>query len=312
MTSRRRRAILRDRMPAAGDKVRAQRLERLAATLQKGLENPAAALEVLVAELKANDPREALWESLHAAAARDGKEQELKAAYAIITSERRLSQLERTAQAELLLHAADFHLGILGDRPASDACLFRAQRVVPGQPESFLRLERRLEATADARGLIELYALAASAERPDSGPLVSKIVNKLVPLAASTPLSEEACKRVVALAPSHPILFDVLDAHCKKTKRFELTCALFEEALRDPAVPKNVATSVRRRLIELYVVEVNEAASAMPHVEALLGEDATDEVARGAAERLLSNRDVAPRAAAALQAARRQARWSER
>jgi hypothetical protein len=295
-------------MSATGDKARALRLERLEGTLAKGLENPAAAMEALIAEVKAGEPRQRLWEALHAAAARDGKEQELKAAYAMVTSERRLSQLARPAQADVLVHAADFHQGILGDGNAAEAFLFRVQRIVPGHADAFARLERRLEARTDARGLIELYAIAASADLEGASSLVSKIVNKLVPLPASLPLSEEACKRVVALAPVHPILFDVLDAHCKKGKRFDLTCKLFEQALTDPELPKTVAVTTRRRLVELYVVEVDEPASAMPHIEELLTEDATDELARGAAERLLSNRDVAARAAAALQKARRLSR----
>ena len=102
------------------------------------------------------------------------------------------------------------------------------------------------------------------------------------------PLSEEACKRVVTLAPGHPILLDVLDAHCKKGKRFRLTCSLFEQALAEQALPKNSATAVRQRLVELYIVDVEEPESAMTHVEELLAEDATDELARGAAERLLA------------------------
>ena len=67
-------------------------------------------------------------------------------------------------------------------------------------------------------------------------------------------------------------VFDVLDGHCKKTKRFPLTCALFEQALRDPALAKGTATPVRRRLVELYIVELAEPGSALPHIEALLGE----------------------------------------
>jgi hypothetical protein len=44
------------------------------------------------------------------------------------------------------------------------------------------------------------------------------------------------------------------------------------------------------------------------HVETLLNDDPSDEVARKGAEKLLSSRDVSQRAAAALQAARRNAR----
>jgi len=299
-------------MPAMADKTRALRLERLSGMLERALENPAAALETLYAELKAGEPQSALWESLHAAAARDAKEQELKAAYGLVTSERRLSQLPPAARAGLLAHAADFHQGILGDVAAAETFLFRVQRALPGHPETFARLERRLEIANDARKLIELYAIAAQTDPRGASVLVGKIVNKIVPLSAGQPLSEEACQRVIALAGSHPILFDVVETHCRKGKRFELACALVERVLGDAALPKAVACAERRRLVELYLGDAGKPASAIVHVEELLGEDPTDEVARAAAERLLSNRDVAPRAAAALQKARRQTRASDR
>lgn len=299
-------------MAALGDKTRALRLERLGAMLDRALENPAAALESLCAELKAGEAQPALWESLHAAAARDGKEQELKAAYGLVTSERRLAQLTAAAQADLLAHAADFHLGILGDAGAAEAFLFRVQRASPGHPETFARLERRLETANDARKLVELYAIAASADPRGASALIGKIVNKIVPLPANQPLPEEACKRVHALAANHPILFDVVEAHCRKGKRFDLACSLIERTLAEDALPKAIAIAERRRLVELYTGDAGKPASAIGHVEELLNEDPTDDVARAAAERLLSNRDVAARAAAALQKARRQLRASDR
>ena len=64
----------------------------------------------------------------------------------------------------------------------------------------------------------------------------------------------------------------------------------------------------RRRAIELYTGEAGVPAKAIAHVESLLIDDPSDEVARKGAEKLLSSRDVAPRAAAALQAARRHSR----
>ncbi|HEX4341107.1 MAG TPA: hypothetical protein VH062_34600 [Polyangiaceae bacterium] len=280
--------------------------------LGRALDNPAAALEALAAELKAGELHENLWESLHAAAARDGKEQELKAAYLLLTSERRLSQLPTPSQAALLAHAADFQQGILGDRAAAEALLFRVQRAQPGEKETFARLEKKLESAGDARGLIELYAIVAGKDARGASALVGKIVNKIVPLPASQPLSEEACKRVIALASSHPILFDVLEAHCRKGKRVDLACSLIEGALTDPSLPRAIELAERRRLVELYVVEAGKPVSSIAHVEHLLDEDPADELARGAAERLLANREVAARAAAALQKARRQTRSSDR
>jgi hypothetical protein len=295
-------------MSSTAEKARTLRLERLKSMLAGRLDNPAAALEVLVSELTQRQAQTPLWEELHAAAARDGVEKDLAAAYVKIASPRRLQQLEPWAQADVLVHAADFHQGILGDAGSAETFLERVHHIVPGHAEAFTRLERRFEALGDARGLIGLYALTAAAKPASSDSLVSKAVNKIVPLPATAPLSEEDCKRLVVLVPTHPILIQVLETHCRKTKRLELGCTLLEQAIREPNLPDAVGLETRRRLIELYMVDPATSASAISHVEELLNQAPTDAAARAAAERLLSNRQVAARAAAALQTARRQAR----
>lgn len=276
--------------------------------LEQRLDNCAAALEFLISEILAKAPQVELWEKLHGAADRDQMEIELAAAYANVTSARRMQQLEPWAQAEVLMHAADFHQGVVGDSEGAQVFLERVQQVVPGHAESFSRLERRFESQGDQRSLVQLYARAGAADPKLGDTLASKVLNKIVPLPATLPLSEEACKHVVALAKTHHALFDVLDAHCRKTKRFTLACELIELALGDPNLPPALALKLRRRLVELLTGEASAPAKAIVHVEALLNQDPHDEVARKGAEKLLSSRDVAPRAAAALQTARRNTR----
>ena len=132
-------------MSEIAEKARAQRLERLRSMLERRLENPAAALEVLISEIVAGDPQTKLWEALHGAAARDGLEQSLASAYVKIASARRMQQLSPQAQCEVLLHAADFYQGVLGDAATAENFLERIQRIIPGHRESFVRLERRLQ-----------------------------------------------------------------------------------------------------------------------------------------------------------------------
>jgi len=296
------------RMSGTAEKARAQRLQRLKSMLDNRLDNSAAALEVLISEMLAKEPQRDLWERLHGAAARDAVERELAAAYANVTSPRRLSQLEPWAQADVLMHAADFHQGVLGDADAAQKFLERVQQVVPGHPESFVRLERRFDARGDQRGLIELYAIVGAAAPKLAGELASKALNKIVPLPATVPLSEEACKRVVALGVTQVGLLDVLDAHCKKTKRPALAAELAELSLAGGALAGATAVKQRRRLVELYTGEASAPAKAIGHIEELLGQDPGDPTARTGAERLLRNKEVAARAAAALQVARRNSR----
>lgn len=295
-------------MSETAEKARALRLQRLTATLQNRLENPMAAFEVLLTELTLGEQQTALWEALHAAAMRDGMEEALANAYVKTASGRRMQQLDREAQAAVLLHAADYYQGVLGDPATAENFLERIQHIVPGHPEAFARLERRLGNSGDPRRLIELYGIAASGNPAAANDLLSKALNKIIPLPATSPLSDDVCKQLASLAATYPSIIDTLDAHCRKTKRFALACALIEQALSDPNLPQNIAVKFRRRVVELYTGEAEAPAQAISHVEALIELDPTDQVARDAADRLLRVREVAGRAAAALQKARRQSR----
>jgi hypothetical protein len=242
-------------MSTSADKARAQRLERLKSMVEARLENPQAALEALLTEMRTGEAQPGLWEALHGAALRDAKEADLAAAYQKVAQERRLQQLEPPAQVEILMHAADYFQGVMGDGAAAEGFLERVLAIAPDHAEAFGRLERRVLAANDPRRLIEFYALVASGQ-PKSGELLTKAINLIVPLPAAIELSELACKRLVKAAGTHPSILEALDVHCRKTKQ----------------------------------------------------NDSNDTIARAGAERLLSVREVAPRAAAALQNARRQAR----
>jgi hypothetical protein len=289
------------------EKARTQRLGRLKAVLDKRLDNPAAAIEALMAELRRGDPQTKLWEALHAAAARDAKEQDLATAYLKIATGRRMQQNESWVQADVLMHAADFVQGVIGDAAGAEKFLDRVLEAVPDHAEAFARLKRRIGATGDPRRMLELYALVAASPKPPDD-LARQVVNTIVPLPAKTPLSDVACKRLVALVPTDPSVLEALEAHCRKTQRVGLACALIEQAIGDPRLSQVIALKQRRRLIELYTGEADTPAAAISHVEELLEHVPSDQTAHAAAERLLSNREVAPRAAAALQKARRQAR----
>jgi hypothetical protein len=113
-------------MSASAEKARALRLERLKAMVEARLENPLAALEALLSEIRTGEAQTGLWEALHGASLRDGKEADLASAYQKITQERRLQQFERWAQIEILMHAADFFQGVMGDGAAAESFLERS------------------------------------------------------------------------------------------------------------------------------------------------------------------------------------------
>jgi hypothetical protein len=295
-------------MSATGEKARAQRLQRLQSSLEGHLEHPESALETLMSELQMGEPHPESWEGLHAAAARDGKESELSRAYATVTVDRRLKQLTPPERASVLLHAADFHQGILGDRAGADGFLWRVLETVSDHADAFTRLERRFNAARDRVRLAELYALVASDPPRPPAALANAAADTISLLTSQSLLPDDACLKLLVLLPENQTLLGVLETHCRKTGRFGLASELLEEALVLYAVSEAEVIECRRRLVELYVGEAKTPEKAISHVEALLGQDPSDAQARAAAERLLRSPEVASRAAAALQAARRQLR----
>ena len=295
-------------MSVTADKARAQRLQRLESSLTRCLEHPEAALETLMLELQAGELRPESWEGLHAAAARDGKEAELTAAYGKVTLERRLKQLTLPERTSALLHAADFFQGIRGDAAGAEGFLLRILESVPDHVDAFTRLERRFTAGNDKLRLVELYARVAAKPPKPPGELATAALDIISVLPSQSPVSDEACRKLLLLLPESPTLLGVLEKHCRKTGRVDLACELIEAALEGTSVAKTTTIERRRRLIELYLGDAKTPEKAISHVEQLLEHDPSDVQARAAAEHLLSDRQVASRAAAALQTARRELR----
>lgn len=293
---------------ATADKARAQRLQRLQLSLDQHLEHPEATLETLMLELQIGELRPESWEGLHAAAARDGKEPELASAYGKVTLDRRLKQLTPLERTSVLLHAADFYQGVLGDGGGAEGFLRRILESVPDHADAFARLERRFSAAKDNVRLVELYALVAAQPPRTPGELATAALDIISTLPTQSALSEQACRKLLVLLPESQTLLEVLERHCRNTGRFELACELLEAALEANPVSKVKMIEWRHRVVDLYMGDAKTPAKAISHVEQLLDQDPSDGPARAAAEHLLSDRQVASRAAAALQAARRQLR----
>jgi hypothetical protein len=195
----------------------------------------------------------------------------------------------------------------LGDSDGAETFLRRAVEVLPNFEEAFNRLERRYEGAGDKVALLFLYGAVAADPPLAADEVARRALKALVQLTAKTPLPDEACEKLMALSTASLRLLDALDAHCRKTGRAKLACALRESVVSTAALSPAAIVEQRRHLVDLYVGEASAPELAMPHIEELLRREPTDARARAAAERLLSNREVASRAAAVLQEARRNA-----
>lgn len=289
----------------AAEKARTQRVERLTKNLEGPLGDPLPTLDALMTELGEGASHPELWERLHAAAARDDKLEVLADTYKKSADGARMKRLSGVAQAEMLMRAADFFQGMLGDQASAAAFLARVIGIAPEHEEAFSRLERFLEKQGDKLGLLELYAkVGAAAPRRIAG-LGTRAEHRLHQLGPRLVLADDACRRLVALVPTNARLLDALDAHCRATKRYTLAVTLVEEAIAGDPSDEDVVVQRRRRLVQLCMHEASSPELAMPHVEALLARDPFDAAAWEAAEKLLGVRAVASRAAAAIREARR-------
>jgi hypothetical protein len=290
----------------AKNKARNLRLERLRTMVHQRLEQPAAALESLLSELKADEPQPALWEELHGASMRDQKEQELATAYKKVTTPQRLREFPTHAQAQILMHAADFFQGVLGDTQTSEAHLKHVLDLIPGHPEAFARLEKKFAAASNKHDLIELYAKVSEKPPKPADELARTALNAMMVLPGGSALSDEACKQLVGYVPVCVSMLVGLDTHCRKTGRTELAGTLIEQAIEHYNLAKVELTDLRRRLIDIYE-DAGVRGKSMPHVEWLLDMDPGDTKARAAAEKLITHREVGARATAAIRQAKKKA-----
>lgn len=288
----------------AAEKARALRLSRLRASLDSRLEKNFVilAVDALLAEAGEGDPQTELWEKLHAAAARDDVEEAVADAYLRSIDGPRMRRLPRTAQADVLMHAADFFVGIRGDAATADRLLGRVLDLAPERADAFTRLEQRFEKLGDGLRLLELYGKVASSSLRRPEVLATQVLHRLLLL--KDPLSDDACRNLLTLVSANAKLLDALEAHCRTTKRTALACELIERAIAEDSGATPELTAQRRStLVELYDVEA--PTKVIDSVEWLLDRDPRDAAALKLGERLLSRPEVASRAAAALAKARR-------
>lgn len=289
----------------AAEKARDLRVARLKFALSQKMTNPIAVLDQLMAEMGDGDPQVQLWEQLHAAALRDHCEPAVAEAYKRAVAGPRMKRLTPESQANVLMNGANFFQGVLGDMNSASEMLARVVAVTPANDDAFNRLEKKLERDNDDHELVELYATVAGHTSRKLEVLAQQTLLRLVKVTPATPIADDACRKLVALVPANPKILDVIEQHCRATKRAVLAGEVIEKAIAEDTGASDALTKQRReRAVEIFT-EASAVTRAMDHIEKLLELDYNDAVALRACERLMSNREVSSRAAAALQKARR-------
>ncbi|WP_437304237.1 tetratricopeptide repeat protein [Sorangium sp. So ce388] len=280
------------------------RIENLEAALEQGIDNEAAALDVLVAAAAKGNPHPELWAKLHEATARNDRFSELAFAYERFAGERRFGMLPQAAQAEFLVHAAEFLADSFGDPGGARPYLERALSVLPSHQEAFYRLERILVEANEPPKLADLYALAAN-HRADRAEQLSLLRRAFELIEASGKEEERAIKllqQILRIDPADASARSALEARYARAGRVQDVARLLEQSLTAEPPPPD-APEIRARLIDLYSGPLKEIERALPHVEEVLAHDPAHEAAFRAGEALLGRKTALVRAAAALESA---------
>ncbi|WP_438032632.1 tetratricopeptide repeat protein [Sorangium sp. So ce204] len=283
------------------------RIDNLEAALEQGIDNEAAALDVLVAAAAKGSLHPELWAKLHEASARHDRFSELAFAYERLVGERRFGMLPQAAQAEVLVRAAEFLADSFGDPGGARPYLERALSVLPSHQEAFFRLERILQEANEPAKLADLYALAAGhrADRAEQLSLLRRAF-ELVDVTGSGASDEERAikllQQILKVDPGDASARRELEARYARAGRHQEIARMLEQALTAEGPPDG-ALEIRGRLIDLYSGPLKELERALPHVEEVLAQSPGHEAALRAGEALLARKTVLVRAAAALEAA---------
>ncbi|WP_437722098.1 tetratricopeptide repeat protein [Sorangium sp. So ce861] len=280
------------------------RIDNLEAALEQGIDNEAAALDVLVAAAAKGSPHPELWAKLHESAARHDRFSELAFAYERFASERRFGMLPQAAQAEVLVHAAEFLADFFGDPGGARPYLERALSVLPSHQEAFLRLERILVEANEPPKLADLYALAAGyrAERAEQLALLRRAFALIEASGKEEERAVKLLQQILRVDPGDASARWALEERYARAGRLQEIARMLEPALTTEPPPAD-ALEIRARLIDLYSGPLKEIERALPHVEEVLALNPSHEAAYRAAEALLGRKTAVVRAAAALEAA---------
>ncbi|WP_394823719.1 tetratricopeptide repeat protein [Pendulispora albinea] len=271
------------------------------ASLDSKLESENEVLEALVFGLAKNALQPDLWAKLHDAAQRDNRMSELAFAYESFVQDRRVKSLPPAANAEFMYNASNFFTAF-GDELGAMAYLQRALTAYPAHLGAFERLESKLIARRDYKGLAELYINTAQHRgRVDQAQLLRRAVHMLEQSKGPSDRIIELLQQVLRLdAPDETSRLKLVEYFAALGRSRE-EVRLLEQGLNlEPEPTPEGARRMRTRLIELFAYELQEVEKSTPHVEALLALDPESETARNVAERLLEIRGVAARAASAL------------
>ncbi len=291
----------------------ALRIETLAAAMETELPSLASIVDVLATQAAKGNAHPELWDSLHEAAMRDGRVDELSAIYAGLSQEKRIKLAPPAVQRDVWLAVATFFEEYGSDVASAESALERAFAADPGHLGVFERLDRLIDHRGDPFATASLCVAAAPhrAEVVDQVALLRRAIDLLASYGQDDDKLIKLCQAVLKLDPNDDAAGLVLEERLAATGRTAELAKLFEQRIASTS-SQSEAESLRNRLLPIYANELRDHERAVVHFEALLRADPTNEMAYSVADELLGARTVAARVAAALTEAYRERGWYDR
>jgi len=270
-------------------------------TFEDAIYNEDEILDAVISALGRDQLPSDTWVKLHAAAARDQRTAELAFAYEGASQGKLLRTLVPQAMSEFLFHAAEYFAEVMGDEAGSASYLERALDVFPGHEAAFLRLSDHLESKGQIRPLAQLtFSIAAHRARADQVELLRRAA-ALFEKAGLEERAIEAYQQILRIVPHDGETRELLEGHFLQANRHRDIARLLEQAISaEPKLDSTEELKLRVRLLDLYVHQLKEPERTVPHVEAILAIDPSNDAAARTAQKLLPNKSLAARAAAAL------------
>jgi tetratricopeptide (TPR) repeat protein len=279
-----------------------------AVSFEAAIDDTESLIDAILASLARGRLSADAWDQLHAAARRDGRSEDVAAAFAKVSWGARMKAVQPSVAAEFLFQGARFFAEVLGDDLGAAMYLERSLALAPAHLDAFAKLEAILEGKRSFGKLADLYATAAPHRtRGQQAVMLRRAAEWLAALgegSGQSPVDDrviELWQQIARLEPGDEEARSRLESLYVKAGRFRDAVRLNEQSLsREPAPDEYRKQILLERIVELYADALDEPERAIAHVEQLLSLDPTQEGARRVGERLLSVKGLTGRAAAAL------------
>jgi tetratricopeptide (TPR) repeat protein len=278
----------------------------VAISFEAEIEDAESLVDAILASLARGRLSADAWDQLHAAARRDGRIEDVAAAFGKVTCGARMKSTQPSVAAEFLFQGARFFEEVLGDDLGAAMYLERSLALAPAHVDAFAKMEAILESKRSFGKLADLYATAAPHRtRGQQALMLRRAAEWLVALGEESGPGDdrviELWQQIARLEPGDEEARSRLELLYVKAGRFRDAVRLNEQSLsREPAPDDYHKQILLERIVELYADALDEPERAIAHVEQLLSFDPTHEGARRVGERLLSVTGLTARAAAAL------------